>query len=45
MLVILFKDVNYRLLTHFFQELVSLFSIVSFKDQIEPELQTANGLF
>ena len=41
MLVILFKGVNCRLLTHCFQELISWFSIISFRDQKELELQRA----
>ena len=44
MLVILFKGVNCRLLTHSFQELISRFSIISFRDQIGPELQRAWSL-
>ena len=44
MLIILFKGVNCRLLTHCFQELISLFSIISFRDQKELELQRAWSL-
>ena len=44
MLVILFNGVNCRLLTHSFQELISRFSIISFRDQIEPELLRAWSL-
>ena len=45
MLVILFNyGVNCRLLTHSFQELISWFSIISFRDQIEPELLRAWSL-
>ena len=43
-LVILFTGVNCRLLTHSFQELISRFSIISLRDQIEPELQRAWSL-